>query len=274
VDETTPVNKPAALSEADRVALQGKKVFFFDRDGTVSLGAQAIKGAGALITRLRARNIACYVLTNNSSRTPAEHHARMSHLPLSVDEVVVSSNATIAHLKRARITRIHLCATASVSAQFEAAGLKLTEQDPEAAVLTYNNQLHYPDFKRFIECVRAGTPYFASHVDRLYPYEQGYLPDIGWLMDGIKEATGRTPSRCFGKPEFGMVEHLLEQNEASASEAVIVGDRLYTDIALAQGNDLTSVLVLSGEAKRSDLAESAIKPDIVVDSVADLAPLF
>ena len=93
-------------------------------------------------------------------------------------------------------------------------------------------------------------------------------------MTMLAAATGRRPEASFGKPNFAIVDHLLDRHGLTAADAVVVGDRLYTDIALAENNRMTSVLVLSGETKREDLETSETQPDFVVDSVADLGPLF
>jgi len=161
-----------------------------------------------------------------------------------------------------------------VTAHFRDQGFTLTDDDAGAAVLTYDDELTYAGLRRFVEVLRTGIPYFATHIDMLYPYEGGFLPDIGTFVNMIEEATGRRPDASFGKPAFAFVTHLLDRHGLAAADAVVVGDRLYTDIALAEGTDMLSVLVLSGETQREDLETSETQPDFVIDSVADLCPLF
>jgi HAD superfamily hydrolase (TIGR01450 family) len=252
----------------------GRKIFFFDRDGTVCLGKRIIDGAARLLELLKARGIPYYVCTNNSSRTAAEHWERLASLPLTAEDIAVSTDATIAHLRAVGIDRIHLLATESVTRHFRDEGFTLTDEDPGAAVLTYDNEITYAKIRRFVEVLRTDVPYFATHIDLLYPYEGGFLPDIGTYATMFASATGRRPEASFGKPNFALVDHLLARHGLTAADAVVVGDRLYTDIALAEGTEMLSVLVLSGETMRGDLEAADHRPDVVIDSVADLCPLF
>ena len=122
--------------------------------------------------------------------------------------------------------------------------------------------------------VNRGIPYYGTHIDLLYPSEDGLLPDIGAFINLIREATGKEPDATFGKPSVNMIEPILLEHDLTPDDAVIVGDRLYTDIQLGKDAGATTVLVLSGETRRDDIAPDGIKPDIILDSVKDLADLL
>ena len=274
IDDTKDLNAAEKLFNPKFSELADRKVFFFDRDGTLTLGDRLIEGAAELLRKLRRCDIPYFVVTNNSSRTPSEHLSRMSGLTVAAHEVVISTDTAIEHIRRAGIQRAFVSATASVRSYFADHGIIHATEDAQAVVLTYNSEITYSEIVRLVELVRGGLPYFATHIDLLYPYERGFLPDIGSFINMIELATNRRPDMTFGKPNVGIVDFALQRLGRTRSEAVVVGDRLYTDIALAQGTELTSVLVLTGETRREDLLTSQIKPDVVIDGVLDLIPLF
>ena len=101
--------------------------------------------------------------------------------------------------------------------------------------------------------VRAGVPYLATHPDFNCPIEGGFMPDIGAMIAFVEASTGRRPDVVVGKPNQPIIEALVEKTGVPIAQICMVGDRLYTDIALG-ATGITTVLVLSGEAQREDLA--------------------
>ena len=112
-------------------------------------------------------------------------------------------------------------------------------------------------------------PFIATHPDVNCPTETGFMPDIGAMIALIEASTGRGPDVIVGKPNVPVVEALVEKTGFPAAEICMVGDRLYTDIALGQAG-FTTVLVLSGEAKREDVGGASFKPDFVFDNLEGL----
>ncbi|NJN44086.1 MAG: HAD hydrolase-like protein, partial [Anaerolineae bacterium] len=108
-----------------------------------------------------------------------------------------------------------------------------------------------------------GTPYIATHPDFNCPTETGYMPDIGAMIAFVAASTGRQPDVVIGKPNRFMVEMASSLLKIPLEEMCIIGDRLYTDIALGSTAGITSVLVLSGESTIPDIDKSAFKPDYV-----------
>jgi len=123
---------------------------------------------------------------------------------------------------------------------------------------------------RVCDFVRAGLPYLATHPDYNCPTETGFIPDAGSIHAFIHASTGRYPDRIIGKPNGDIVDYLLERTGIQREKTVMVGDRLYTDIAAGVNNGLKSALVLSGEATLEDLAASEVRPDLVFESVAEM----
>lgn len=99
------------------------------------------------------------------------------------------------------------------------------------------------------------------------------MPDIGAILALVRASTGREPDVIVGKPFSPIVEAVIEKTGLAAHEIVMVGDRLYTDIALGQSG-LTTVLVLSGETRLEDLDEGEFQPDFIFQDMAGLFAYF
>ena len=114
----------------------------------------------------------------------------------------------------------------------------------------------------------------ASHPDMVCPSPDGGLPDVGAFLAMFKATTGVEPVHITGKPNPGMILHKIEALGLDPSRCAMVGDRLYTDIAMASRANCVGILVLSGEATLEDLEnigkDDDEMPDIIVESVADL----
>ena len=252
--------------------VMNRKVFFIDKDGTISLNNKSIPGAAETINFLREQGKKVYILSNNSSRTAFEHSRSLKSLGIeaAVDEIIISTDACIHYLISNKLNRIALLANDAVRDYFERRGFEIDDQCPEAAVATYDDTLTYQKLIKFIDVIRTGIPYYATHIDLVYPTERGPIPDIGCIIDMITRSTGKRPLLTFGKPSLELIKPILAKNSMGFSDAVIVGDRLYTDIAMGLGNELITVLVLSGETNRDEYEFSQIRADIVVPSIAYL----
>lgn len=102
------------------------------------------------------------------------------------------------------------------------------------------------------------------------PMEGGtFIPDCGSMAKLVEASTGRYPE-FFGKPSRHTLDYMVRETGCRPEEIAIVGDRLYTDIAVADGSDVTSILVLSGESSVEDVRKSDVKPDLIVKDLSEL----
>ncbi len=241
-------------------------------DGTLYLSDRLLPGAMELIQELRRREFPHYFLTNNSSRSRKDYVQKLNALGLPADpeQIISSGEATALYLKqRTPGARIYLVGTPSLEEEFESHGFTLTVDDPQYAVLGFDTTLTYAKLATFCNLVRLGLPYIATHPDINCPVDGGFIPDIGAMMALIEASTGRGPDIIIGKPHPPIVEAIAEKTGYAVEQIAIVGDRLYTDIALGQAG-LATILVLSGETTEEDLRDSLHQPDLVLHSVADL----
>jgi ribonucleotide monophosphatase NagD (HAD superfamily) len=159
--------------------------------------------------------------------------------------------------------------TPSLEAEFRSHGFTLDDQMPQMAVLGFDITLTYAKLWKLCNFVRAGLPYIATHPDVNCPTETGFIPDIGSMIEMMAASTGRRPDVIIGKPNQPIVHALVEKTGIPVTQMCMVGDRLYTDIALGK-TGLATVLVMSGETRPEDLSKSPFKPDLVMQNLAEL----
>lgn len=252
--------------------LKEKNIFFLDRDGTLIIENRVLPGAKEFIEQLKRRNKSFYLLTNNSSRTPQSHYEVLREMGLTInrENILVSIDAALSFFKTKGIERLYWVANREVSQYIKEKGFVFAEKNPSALLLTYDTEIIYHKLVQCCNLIREGYPYYATHPDPIYITKEGGIPDIGTFIKVIEMTTGALPQEIFGKPYPNFYRPFLEKNGFKESEAVIIGDRLDTDIKMAQENQLTSVLVLSGVTKYHDYEKSDTRPHIVVESIEDL----
>lgn len=253
-------------------ALQAIRCFLLDMDGTFYLGSRLLPGARELLDLLSRRGVPFLFLTNNSSRTRKEYAEKIRKfgISLSEDKIFTSGEATAIYLaKRKPGARIYVVGTPALEREFVEHGFQLTADRPDFAVLGFDTTLTYEKIWKLCDLIVAGVPYIATHPDINCPTEEGFMPDIGAMMAMIAASTGKQPDVIIGKPYAPIVESLTEKLHLPVSALCMVGDRLYTDIALGK-TGLSTVLVLSGETRRADLEGSPFQPDYVMEDLAGL----
>jgi 4-nitrophenyl phosphatase len=252
------------------------KCFLLDMDGTIYLGERLLLGAKELVEYFVEKEIPFFFLTNNSSRSQGDYVKKLGTLGLDVpvERILTSGEATAVYLKRQHPSAsIFLVGTPSLEDEFDHHGLDLVAEDPAVVVLGFDTSLTYEKLRKLCQFAAAGKPYVATHPDINCPTPDGFIPDIGAVIALVETSTGRTPDVIIGKPNRPMVDAALQKTGLSAGEVVMVGDRLYTDIAMGQSG-IGTVLVLSGETKRKDLESSPYRPDLVVEHVGELLEIL
>ena len=253
--------------------LSEAKAFLLDMDGTFFLGEALLPGALDLLELLNQRRLHFSFLTNNTSRSKLDYIRKLRELGVSEEDarVYTAGDATIAYLKKHHSDKkVFLLGTPSLEASFSASGIELSACDPDVVVIGYDTTLTYACLSAFCLFVRRGLPYIATHPDINCPSPEGPLPDIGAIMRLVEASTGRKADVVIGKPNPGIVNALAEEWGLEPKEMVMVGDRLYTDIALGETAGVHTVLVLSGETSREDFENAKYQPDLVCENLADL----
>ncbi|TFF98984.1 MAG: HAD-IIA family hydrolase [Promethearchaeota archaeon] len=249
--------------------LKEKKVFFFDLDGTMYLGDKLFEGVLDVINILKEKpDKKFFFFSNNSSKSTQDYLKKLHRLNLdvSVDNIILSQHPTIHYLHNEGYKDIFLMGTTSLKKEFEAEGFHLTEEDPEILVLAFDQELTYERLVKAAYHLQDGIPYIATHLDNRCPTERGYIPDAGGFAALLEKTTGRMP-RVFGKPNKEMLLFKLEELNISPQNAVMFGDRLYTDIKMGLTAGITTCCVLSGETSLDMIQKSENKPDFIIKGV-------
>ena len=277
--------------------LKRKKAFVCDLDGTLFMGAKPIAPAVKfVIDGTKSGRFSFFYLTNNTSRCPEEYLRKISgaEIPVSEDQILTPLLTLESYIRERKLKSVFLLASRKVQEHLEKrlAGTDVEfGYDPEAnelIALTYDKELTYDKLAKAASlwnmrncppspmcpvrtANKSPVDYVATHPDMCCPSEQGPIPDIGGMMKFLELTNGMKPSHVFGKPSPTLLAPVLERFRPE--EVAVVGDRLYTDKAIADNAGVDFVCVLSGETSLADLeAYSGTPPAIVVetfDRVAD-----
>ena len=258
------------MNETLRDTLKKVKYFLLDMDGTVYLGDKIIGGMNVTLDKVRQSGRKIVYLTNNSSRTADEYIKKLTRLDLfrDGDEVYSSGMAATEFLAAERVGRtVNLLGVDTLKSEFEKNGIRLTDEDPDICVLAYDTELTYKKLCTFTDGLNRGAEYIATHPDAVCPASPYSVPDAGAFIAMIKAATGRTPDIVIGKPQTGMGERLKVRYKADNDEFLMVGDRLYTDVAFGVNCGFHTALVLSGESTLAEAIKSDKKPEFILDDL-------
>ena len=264
----------AQASGSSGAGLEHVRCFLLDMDGTFYLGEALLPGALEFIEVLRRQGRDFLFLTNNSSRSQDDYAAKITRLGLPVDRsrIFTSGEATARYLRSAvPEARVALFGPPSLHAEFREHGVELEEAHPTHIVLGFDTTLTYASLWRLCDLVRSGLPFIATHADFNCPTPNGYMPDVGAMLALVKASTGRDPDLVVGKPNRMFVEAAAAKLGLPVPTLAMIGDRLYTDIALGTTSGITTLLVLSGETTPEDLEASEHRPDFVFADLAAVA---
>lgn len=254
-----------------------KSVFLLDMDGTIYLGNQLIDGAKDFLDKIKFSGKKYIFLTNNASRDKAEYVKKLEKLGIKASEkdVFSSADATISYFKKIGKKRLFIIGNTSLKNQLKEAGFEIiTERNKEidAVLVSFDTELNYE--KLWIACdyLQDGYDYFATHPDFVCPLDDGrIMPDAGSIIELLNACINRRPI-VIGKPERKMIESLTDKYKVSKDDLIMVGDRLYTDIAMGHKAGIKSILVLSGETSLEDYKKSDVEANYIFESVKDIIP--
>jgi NagD protein len=160
--------------------------------------------------------------------------------------------------------------------EFSAAGFTLVpdgpDAEPDAVVVGFDLTLTYSRLCRAAWWLQRGKPFIATNPDRVCPTDlPTVLVDCGSICAALEKATGRAPDAVLGKPDPAMLRGILRRHALQPVQLAMVGDRLYTDMAMARRAGTLGVLVLTGETTAAEAAKASPAPDLVVPSLAEFA---
>ncbi len=250
--------------------------FLIDMDGVLYRGSELIPGADAFVARLLERGIPFRFLTNNSQRTRRDVVAKLSRMGITVDEehVFTCAMATARFLaSRKPAGTAYVIGEGGLLTALHQNGYAVVDHDPDFVIVGEGRTFNLEMVETAVRMILGGAKLIATNPDASCPTSNGVRPGCGAMVAMLETATG---VRAFsvGKPSPVMMRAARKELGLPTDQTIMIGDTMETDILGGVQSGLHTVLVLSGGTRRSDLNRFAYHPDVVVDSIADLADLL
>ena len=256
-------------------SLKEKRLFLLDMDGTIYLDDHLFAGTLEFLEHVRAIGGRYLFLTNNSSRGVDAYIEKLARLGIvsSAEDFLTSVDATLLYLTQNHAgQKCYVSGTETFKNQLREGGVDLTdklEDGIEVLVHGFDRELTFQKLEDSCILLNRGVEFIATNPDWVCPTWYGSVPDCGSVCEMLFRATGRRP-RFIGKPRPEMALLAMEKFGYAKEQTVLVGDRLYTDIACGVNAGIDTVFVLSGEGTMEDLKTSDAQPAFVLDDIAAL----
>ena len=255
--------------------LKNKKLWLFDMDGTIYEEDTLFDGTLDLLEAIEKNGGKYVFITNNSSKSVVDYVKKVNCLGIKadIDNFFTSAQATVLYLKQNHPeAKVYCQGTKSLVDELRTSGVNVTERVElvDVVLVGFDTELTTAKVRNTCEILcTQDVSYIATNPDWACPVSFGFIPDCGSICQMIKNDTAKWPI-FIGKPESTMVDIVREREHRSAEETVVVGDRLYTDIATGLNAGVTAICVLTGEATIEDINEGDIKPTYTFDSVKEI----
>ena len=257
------------------IDFNAKRGFICDMDGVIYHGNRVLPGVAEFIAWLHEEKKEYLFLTNNSGYTPRELQQKLHRLGLEVDEshFYTSALATAAFLKeQAPGCSVFAIGEAGLLNALYDAGLTMNDVNPDYVVVGEGRNYSLDTLTKATNLVLKGARLIGANSDVSGPIENGIAPACRALIAPIEMATGTQAYFC-GKPNPLMMRTGLRLLNCHSADAVMVGDRMDTDVISGMESGMSTVLVLSGVSTRETLKTYAYRPTAVLAGVGDIVTL-
>jgi HAD superfamily hydrolase (TIGR01457 family) len=252
-----------------------KKLFLLDMDGTLYLDNDLFDGTIDFLNQVKLNGGRYLFVTNNSSKSTDVYVSKLKRLGIEADhdDFLTSTDATIIYLTQKFPGRKFYCiGTKSFEEQLKAAGVIITterEDDVFGIIMGNDNELTFKKLEDACILLLNDIEYIATNPDWVCPTSFGYVPDCGSIAEMLWRATGKKPI-FIGKPQPEMLNLAIEKFGYSKDECVMIGDRVYTDIAAGYNAGVDTVFVLSGEGTMADLKTTSTPPTYIRNNIKEV----
>ncbi len=248
-----------------------------DMDGTIYLGDRLFDFTIEFLETVKKAGKDFVFYTNNSSKNAQAYIDKLHrmNIDISADKMLISNQVIIEYMLRHYPGKsVYIVGTEYLVNDFKNAGIKvLGDTSADIVILGFDTTLTYEKLCIACDIVRAGKPILGVNPDFNCPVEGGFIPDCGSMAALVKASTGVMPE-FFGKPSKHTLNLVKQKTGYKENEITFIGDRLYTDIAIANGTESSSILVLTGESTLCDLEASEHQPDTVCESLAEITKIL
>ncbi len=238
--------------------LKNKKLFLLDMDGTIYLDQELFDGTLDFLDFVQKIGGKAMYLTNNSSKSVVEYIIKLEKMGIfsQKDDFLTSAQATARYLKKVHAKDLlYVFGTKAFKDELISYGLNITDvlcDEIKCLVMGFDTELCFKKLEDACILLNRGVDYIATNPDWVCPTWYGSVPDCGSIAQILFNATNRRPM-FIGKPEPTMIDLAISKTGYSKEETIMLGDRLYTDIASGSNAGIETALMLSGESTIEDV---------------------
>ena len=254
--------------------LKDKKLFLLDMDGTIYLDNDLFDGTIDFLNEVKHRGGRYLFVTNNSSKSTDAYVKKLSRIGIKAceDDFLTSTDATILYIQQKyQGRRFYSFGTASFTEQLRSAGIDVVTDIGEGIdgiVMGNDSELNFKKLEDACKLLLNDIIYIATNPDWVCPTAFGYVPDCGSVAEMLWRATGKRP-HFIGKPRPEMLLLAMDKFGYKKEECVMIGDRVYTDIASGYNAGIDTIFVLSGEGTMQD-ADCDTPPTYIMKNIREV----
>ena len=255
--------------------LKDKRLFLLDMDGTIYLDNDLFDGTIDFLNEVKAKGGRYLFVTNNSSKSTDAYVKKLSTIGIEAKEedFLTSTDATILYIQQKYHGRKFYCfGTGSFYDQLKNAGIDVVTElcdGIDGIVMGNDNELNFKKLEDSCKLLLGEIIYIATNPDWVCPTAFGYVPDCGSVAEMLWRATGKRP-HFIGKPRPEMLLLAMEKFGYEKDECVMIGDRVYTDIASGYNAGIDTIFVLSGEGTMEDAKSTDTPPTYIFNNIRDV----
>lgn len=254
--------------------LKDKKLFLLDMDGTIYLDNDLFDGTIDFLNTIKAKGGRYLFVTNNSSKSTDAYVKKLNSIGIDAceEDFLTSTDATILYIQeKYQGRRFYSFGTTSFTEQLRNAGIDVVTElsdGIDGIVMGNDNELNFKKLEDACKLLLNDIIYIATNPDWVCPTSFGYVPDCGSVAEMLFRATGKRP-HFIGKPRPEMLTLAMKRYGYKPEECVMIGDRVYTDIASGYNAGIDTIFVLSGEG-RLENAKCDTPPTYIFDNVKEI----
>jgi arabinose operon protein AraL len=247
-----------------------------DLDGTVCVGEQLIDGTEEALEGLR--RLGCRVTFVSNSIDGREIYAarlRRHGISVELDDILTATEALRLYLQE-NVPGATLYAISDPPLRETLSQEFAFSDDPQridVVVASADRSFDFAKLNTAFQALKRGARFVATNRDATAPTQDGEIPDAGAVIGALEACSRRQVEQVVGKPSSFMAKRALERLGCSASQTLMVGDRIETDIVMGREAGMVTALVLTGVSRPEALTESRVQPDFVLRSVRYLPGL-
>ncbi|MBS1154777.1 MAG: family hydrolase [Proteobacteria bacterium] len=251
------------------------KSIISDMDGVIYRGKQLIPGAQDFVQRLLASKTPFLFLTNNAEQTPIDLKLKLEQMGvhgLTEDNFITAAMATAMFLKaqnRKPTPKAFVIGGGGLMSELYNVGFSISESNPDYVIVAKSTSFGYEQLKKAVRFIDHGAKFIGTNPDMIDPVEGGMEPAAGTILAAISAATGKKPY-IVGKPNALMMTLATRKLGVHPDNAVMVGDRMDTDIVGGMEAGMTTALVLSGVTSPEIMETFPYRPDHVFNNVGEI----